>query len=160
MLKPQCVSTSLRLRLYSPREWIQKTSERQGGGGTDRYKDMKRGRHTRRKEKDLLPCLKNKTKDFNLTARKRQPLLIESGMENRNRSLKCGGTATLWPQTQKHWMVLLKKLVVLVVVYSVAHPTLVKMAFELAHSHTARIYCILFSLIPTLEVVTTKFNGM
>lgn len=67
------------------------------GGGTDRYKDMKRGRHTRRKEKDLLPCLKNKTKDFNLTARKRQPLLIESGMENRNRSLKCGGTATLWP---------------------------------------------------------------
>lgn len=43
MLKPQCVSTSLRLRLYSPREWIHKAlSLRETQGDIDRYKEMKR----------------------------------------------------------------------------------------------------------------------
>lgn len=43
MLKPQCVSSSLRLRLYSPREWIHKAvSLRETQGDIDRYKEMKR----------------------------------------------------------------------------------------------------------------------
>lgn len=43
MLKPQCVSTSLCLRLYSPRERIRKAvSLSETRGDADRYKEMKR----------------------------------------------------------------------------------------------------------------------
>ncbi len=55
MLKPQCVSTSLRLRLYSPGEWIHKAvSLRETQGDTDRYKEMKREIDTRRDRKRCI----------------------------------------------------------------------------------------------------------
>ena len=53
MLKPQCVSTSLRLRLYSLREWIHNAvSLRETQGDTDRYKEMKREKTHTEIEKD------------------------------------------------------------------------------------------------------------
>lgn len=69
MLKPQCVSTSLRLRLYSPGEWIHKAvSLRETQGDTDRYKEMKREKKRTEIEKDAhrekevcFPGLKNLT---------------------------------------------------------------------------------------------------
>lgn len=86
MLKPQCVSTSLRLRLYSPREWIQKAlSLRETGGGGDRQVQRHEKRKDTHRERKMIFFLasKTKTKDFNLAARKRQPLLIESGIKIR-----------------------------------------------------------------------------
>lgn len=94
MFKPQCVSTSLCLRLYSPRERIRKAvslSEKQED--VDRYKEMKREKTHR----DRTGCVWS-AEDFLLSGsqkfsriqcrgrpsqkkkKKMQPLLIESAV--------------------------------------------------------------------------------
>lgn len=108
MLKPQCVSTSLCLRLYRTREWIHKAvslSRETQGGGTQvggRYKEIKKEKDTHAEIEGkanqefffFLPGLRvlqkpkpkrPKMRAFNLTVSKEegQPLLIESVTKTR-----------------------------------------------------------------------------
>lgn len=90
MFKPQCVSTSLCLRLYSPRERIRKAvslSEKQED--VDRYKEMKREKTHR----DRTGCVWS-AEDFLLSGSQKFSRIQCRGRPSQKKKKKKNATTT------------------------------------------------------------------